>query len=318
MSELCINKTIFYERILASYSNPNEAVLTTQKRLALQDALNCEDNNRALKALNEYLSLFKNMLDYISSNRSNIVLKEQPQFDWSWENESWMSTCWQWEHIMIYASLYKLNLHNGMDQMKNQNWKDASKHFSDACRYSKTIVEKILPLWSWKTDHTIHLTFKDYWHSKLYYSNALKNLCTLQFAYMGNGISDNNALKLLNRIENDSNKSIVKWAAVLNVSLMNWARVGKAIIQARVYSENDEYGKAIGLIDNWESSFTKLKDSDKLNIVMECFVTQLQLILDLRNDWSTSNNNIHYKPIEVPDLVVVQEKTDILNSIKSF
>ena len=66
--------------------------------------------------------------------------------------------------------------------------------------------------------------------------------------------------KLLNRIENDSNKAIVKWVSSLNVSLMNWARVGKAIIQARVHSENDEYGKAIGLIDNWESSFTNLKE----------------------------------------------------------
>ena len=312
-----INKTIFYEHIIPS-NNSIEAVSTTQKRLAIQDAFKCEDNNRALKALNEYLTLFKNMLTYLYHNRSKIVLKEQPHFDWSWENESYMSTCWQWEHIMIHAALYRLHSEMGIESMKNQSWKEASKHFTTAAQYSKTIIEKILPLWSWKTENTNHLTFKEFWKANLYHSISLKDLCTLQFGYTDRGISDKNAIKLLNRIENLNNKSIIEWSMQKNISLMNWARVGKAILQARIYVEEEEYGKAIGLINNWESPFEQLVSSDHLNIIMECFVTQLKAVLDVKLDWITANNNIHYKVIEVPDLVLQQEKNNILDTIKCF
>ena len=58
--------------------------------------------------------------------------------------------------------------------------------------------------------------------------------------------------------------------------------------------------------------------SDHLNVIMECFVTQLKAILDVKLDWITANNNIHYKVIEVPDLVLQQEKNDILHTIKCF
>lgn len=317
MSELSINKTLYYEHIINQNINI-ESVNTTQKRLALQDAFNCDDNLRALKALDEYLLLFKKMLKYLSHNRNKVVLKEQPQFDWTWEGESWMSTCWQWENIMIHAALYKLHTNMGILSMKKQSWKEASTHFISSARYSKTIIEKILPLWTWKIDHTNHVTFKEYWYSNLYHALSLKDLCTLQFAYTKNGISDNNAIKLLNRIENYSNNSILYWSMKKNVSLMNWARVGKAILHARVYSEKDEYGKSIGLLNNWEGSFQTLVSTDHLNIIMECFVTQLRAILDLKSEWISSNNNIYYKPIEVPELVFQKDKMDIINTIECY
>lgn len=318
MSEVYINKTLYYERILPS-TDASDAVLATQKRLALQDAFKCGDKSRALKALKEYLLSFKKIINNVSSNRTNIILKEQPQFDWFWEKQSWMSTCWQWEHIMIHASLYKLNMSMGIECMKTQKWKEASKYFSDASRYSKTIIMKILPLWSWKTDNTIHLTFEDYWKSKLYYSISMKDLCTLQYGYSTTGISDNNAVKLLNRIESTCNKSVTHWVLKNSISLMNWARVGNAIIHARIFSEEDEYGKALGLLNNWESLYEKLVISDRLNAVMECFVVQLNIIKENQSDWITSNNNIHYKAIELPELKSkYHEKNDIINTIKCF
>ena len=214
MTSMKILHSVFFEQILPIQDNlTNTCVSVTQKRLALQDALKCDDMARAWKALKTYQEEFETLVNYISSNKSNLVLRKQPEFEWTWERDSWMSTCWKWEKTMIYASGYEINHRIAIEHMQNEKWKEASQRLSDASRYAKTLIDKILPSWVWKNDQTIYVTFTEYWHSKLYYSLATKNLCTLQFAYATKGISDNNAIKLLNRIEYCSNRSIAYWAS---------------------------------------------------------------------------------------------------------
>lgn len=312
-----INHNVFFEKILPSdFTSSQQALVTTQKRLALQDALSCKDNSRIMTSVKDYLGSFNLLLSRIRKNSSNLVLREQPQFDWSCGKHKWMSTCWQWEKTMIHATCFDANIGVGMEFIQKESWKEASTSFNEAAIHAKTIQKDILPQWSWKSEQTIPLTFSEFWSSKLYFACAMNQFCTLQFGMSKQSLSDKNSIKLLNRIEHLSNISLSYWVNEYNKSLMNWSRVCNALIQSQIYANTDQYGKALGLLQYWTPVYKDLKK--KNSIPMSSLLQLAEKILLMEDEWKTSNENIHYQTIETPEITYEKMDLDIINKIKTF
>tara|TARA_B100000214_G_C23940306_1_gene615375 strand:+ start:595 stop:1605 length:1011 start_codon:yes stop_codon:yes gene_type:complete len=320
MATVHIIKSVFFEKTVpTSIHEKKNSIEATQKRLALQDALNLNDLSRAKTAVVAYRPLLSSLISSLEQNR-RCHLTEQPMFDWGWGSGEYMSSCWRWEKLMVHASGYDISMAKAMDTAIKTDFKGASKEFHTAGEYVITIVEKILPEWTWKENAALHVTFPKFWNSKLNFIYAMKDLCTLQYAWSGaKGITDKNALKLLKRIEYLSTKSLSVWSNEDNTALMNWARASRALVMARKFKEADDYGKAIYLVKSWEPVLEKLVNNSHLNTIMEELVTQLRNITSDLDDWITSNNSVHFKVEETVELEPIDEENlEIKYTIKSL
>ena len=321
MSTVHILKSVFFEKLVpTNVHEKKNSIETTQKRLALQDALRLNELARAKTAVTQYAPLLANLIASLEQNR-RCTLSDQPMFDWSWGSGQYMSSCWRWENLMLHAAGYDINIASAMDTANNSRFKEASKDFHLAGQYIVSIIDNILPEWTWKENASIHVTFPKFWSSKLSFIYAMKDLCTLQYAWSNTtGISDKNALKLLNRIEYLSTKSLSEWSNDDYTALMNWARVSKAIVTARKYREEDEYGKAISLVKAWQPVLEELVVNSHLNTIMEQLVGQLRNITSELDDWITTNNSVHFKPEETVELeeITEEQKLEIKYTIKSL
>ena len=320
MSTLAITKSVFFERFIPQDMIESKiSIECTQKRLALQDALNTNDTERAKIKVEEYRLALENIIEILEKNRSMIILKEQPQFDWSWGKGTYMSSCWRWEKLMTYAVGYDINMASAMNKATNSNFKEASQNFHKAGEYCVSIVDNVLPEWQWKEVSSIHMTMENFWKSKVYFIYAMKDLMTLQFALnKEKEISDKNAIRIASRIEGLCKKSIAQWSNDDNGGLMNWARVTRAIFNARSYAEKDDFGKAIGLIQSWDTVLTRLINDNHLNIIMENLVVALHEITDQVEDWTVTNTHVHFAPIETPELPEIEQYDEIKNKINSL
>lgn len=321
MSTVHILKSVFFEKLVpTNVHEKKNSIETTQKRLALQDALRLNELNRAKSALSQYTPLLANLIVSLEQNR-RCILTDQPMFDWSWGSGQYMSSCWRWENLMLHAAGYDIHIASAMETAIKSNFKEASKDFHSAGQYIVSIIDNILPDWTWKENASIHVTFPNFWSSKLSFIYAMKDLCTLQYAWSNEtGISDKNALKLLNRIEFLSTKSLSEWNNDDNTALMNWSRVSRAIVSARKLREEDEFGKAISLIKAWQPVLEKLVVDSHLNTIMEQLVRQLRNITSELDDWITTNNSVHFKPEEAVELEEIsdEKKLEIKYTIKSL
>jgi len=321
MSTVHIQKSVFFEKLVPpNVHEKKNSIETTQKRLALQDALRLNELVRAKAAVTQYVPLLANLISSLEQNR-RCTLTGQPMFDWSWGSGNYMSSCWRWENLMLHAAGYDINIASAMETANKSRFKEASKDFHNAGQYIVSIVDNILPEWTWKENASIHVTFPKFWSSKLSFIYAMKDLCTLQYAWSNEtGISDKNALKLLNRIEYLSIKSLSEWNNDDNAAVMNWSRVSRAIVTARKYKEEDEYGKAISLVKAWQPVLEKLVVDSHLNTIMEQLVGQLRNITSELDDWITTNNSVHFKPEETVELEEIsdEKKLEIKYTIKSL
>ena len=316
--QVSLNKSVFFERVLpGDFDLTNVAVTATQRRFALEDAIKCGDLLRSSKAVEEYSNEFYKIMHILSKNKTSIVLKEQPLFEWYWtdngENASFMSPCWQWEKTMIHACACDINMRIALNHAHDEEWKLANRYLQTSGQHAATIVSNVLGEWTWKEDQSVLMTFPEYWRSKLNFIYGLKDMFTLQFAYKTNGLANNNGIKLLNRAEKNSNLSIVEWANGQNASLMNWARVGRAFLTAKRYAENEEVGKSIGMVNTWEPMLNTLEKTDKLAGSMKTIVSTLKDIAAEKSGWINANDHIHYQKIEVPELVKYEVDDDHKN-----
>lgn len=319
MSTVAINKSVLFERIIPSqYVPAQESIMASQKRLSLQDALNNNDMKRAQKAIEEYRTHLHLLIKNLEQNRSMAILTEQPQFDWCWGSGSYMSSCWQWENLMTHAVGFDIFMTSAMSLATKSNFKEASKNFHMAGSYVVSVLDDVLPNWTWKENPSIHMTFDKFWRSKLDFVYAMKDLMTLNFAYAGQGITDKNAIRLLKRVEGQCHKSLAQWMNEDNAALMNWARASRALLLARTYTEEDEWGKALGLVNDWEPILNRLISDNHLNIIMETLVTQLNEIVDKQDDWAKTNHHVHFQEVESVPLEDVTELEEIKNKIESL
>lgn len=317
MSIVAIKKSVLFERIIPQQSvSAQQSIATSQKRLSLQDALNNNDMPRAQKAVKEYRESLENIMKMLEQHRSMTILTEQPQFDWGWGTGSYMSSCWQWENLMTHAVGYDIFMTTAMNLATKSNFKEASKNFHSAGSYVVSVLEDVLPNWTWKENPSIHMTFAKFWKSKLEFIYAMKDLCTLNYAYAGVGITDKNAIRLLLRVEGQCQKSLGHWINADNTALMNWARVSRALLLARQHTEKDEWGKALGLVNDWDPILKRLISDNHLNIIMETLVTQLNEIVDKQDDWAKTNNHVHFLEVESVPLEDVTELEEIKNKIQ--
>ena len=320
MSTLAITKSVFFERFIPV--DMIEAALSidcTQKRLALQDALNTNETGRAKDKVEAYRKSLETIINLIESNRSKMVLIEQPQFDWAWGSGSYMSSCWRWEKLMTYAVGYDINMASAMNKAINGVYKDAASHFHKAGEYCVTIVDHVLPEWSWKENSSVHMTMANFWKSKIYFIYALKDLMTLQFGLTHDKeISDRNAVRVVSRMEGLCKKSIAEWSNHDNSGLMNWSRATRAIFTARLHAENDNFGNAIGLVQDWDTVLTRLINTNHLNIIMENLVVALRVITNQVEDWKVTNQHVHFQTVETPELEEILEYDEITTKIKSL
>ena len=146
MSTLAITKSVFFERFIPEEMvDPTVSIECTQKRLALQDALNTNETERARVKIEEYRGALETIIKILENNRSKTILKEQPQFDWAWGSGSHMSSCWRWEKLMTYAVGYDINMASAMNKATAGKFKEASQQFNQAGEYCVSIVDKVLP-----------------------------------------------------------------------------------------------------------------------------------------------------------------------------
>ena len=170
MSTLAITKSVFFERFIpADMIATAVSIDCTQKRLALQDALNTDETERARSKIEEYRGALETIIKLLENNRTKTILKEQPQFDWCWGSGSYMSSCWRWEKLMTYAVSYDINMAAAMKKATNGKFKEASQHFNKAGEYCVSIYENVLPEWKWKEVSSIHMTMENFWKSKVYF-----------------------------------------------------------------------------------------------------------------------------------------------------
>lgn len=320
MPKLNIKKSVLFEKITPEDTIVKKiSIEASQKRLSLQDALINEDDERAKIAVKEYRNSFNILLSELEKNRSKTILKEQPQFDWNFGSKRHMSSCWIWELLMIHAVGFDVNYNLGLKHSNEENFKSASKMFHCAGEYVQTIIQKILPRWTWKEDPSVHITFERFWVSKLYYIYALKDLSTLQFGLSSdNGITDKNIIKLLERIEGFNNLSMIKWLNSDNEDLMNWIRVSRAVHLANKNSKNEKFGVAIGTLEAWETVFNDLKNKSPLKTIMEILILNLNDVIENKQEWVNSNNFVHHDTIQTLELEDITSIADIKNEIKSL
>jgi hypothetical protein len=320
MSTLAITKSVFFERFIPTDMIASAvSIECTQKRLALQDALNTNETDRALEKIEEYRGALESIIKLLETNRSKTVLKEQPQFDWAWGSGSYMSSCWRWEKLMTYAVGYDINMASAMKKATGGQFKEASQHFNQAGEYCVSIVDNVLPEWQWKEVQSIHMTMENFWKSKVYFIYAMKDLMTLQYGISQPAeISDKNAIRIVSRMEGLCKKSLAEWSNQDNSGLMNWARAARAVYTARSHAEKDEFGKAIGLVQNWDGVLTRLVNDNHLNIIMENLVVALREITDQIEDWRVTNAHVHFHPIETPVLSEIEQYDEITNKINSL
>jgi len=234
---ILIKKSIFFERIIPEGFGVDDAVTATKLRLALEDAMERKDLAKAAEAAEKYREMFDTVMDTVHENKSKLVLKEQPQFDWAWAKESFMSPCWLWEKLMIHACESNIQLELGMARASEQRWKESNHHFHNAGRHMVTIVSTILPKWTWKENQAVSVCLPEYWKSKINLVQGMKDVCTLQYATSGEGISNKNAIKLLKRAESHANLSLLTWGEERNSELMNWVRIARAFYMAQTYAD---------------------------------------------------------------------------------
>jgi len=319
MVTMTIEKSVFFEHIIPDdFGITAIAVKATQARLSLEDALNHDEYERAARDLKTYKTLFDKLLKTIYINKSSMVLKAQPLFEWSWANgnEKYMSPCWLWENLMLHAAGNDVHVKMSMVHAEKDEWKLANKHLSISGRYSATISQKILPKWTWKEDQSICMTFADFWTSKLQFIHGTKHLCTPKYAYSTeNGISNTNVLKFLNQIETHANSSILLWSNKDNTELMNWCRVFRAYATARKYAEKDEYGKSIGMVNKWSKPLAVLKSKQNLCRYLNAALEEVDKITEEKKEWIQTNDHLHYLKIEAPEL---QPPKNLENNIISL
>lgn len=320
MPTLNIKKSVLFEKITPEDTIVKKiSIEASQKRLSLQDALINKDDKRAKIAVEEYRNAYDILLSELVRNRSKTVLKEQPQFDWELGTKRHMSSCWIWELLMIHAVGFDVNYNLGLKYSNEENFKSASKMFHCAGEYVQTIIQKVLPRWTWKEDPSVHITFERFWVSKLYYIYGLKDLSTLQFGLVSkNGVTNKNIIKLLERIEGFNNLSIIKWFNSDNENLMNWIRVSRAIHLANKYATEEKFGMAIGTLEAWETLFYDLKNKSHLKPVMEVLISNLNNVIENKQEWVNSNNFVHHDIIEIAELIDIDTVADIKNEIKSL
>jgi hypothetical protein len=303
---ICIKKSIFFERIVPEGFGVENAVKATKLRLALEDAMERKDLRKAATMVKEYREMYDKVMDVVHDNKCKLVLKEQPQFEWTWalSKESFMSPCWLWEKLMIHACESNIYVELGMDCAANHQWKESNKHFHTAGRHITTILTTILPKWTWKENQSVSMCLSDFWESRISFIHGMKDVCTLQFAYSStDGITNKNAIKLLKRAESNANVSLLTWASDSNSSLMNWVRISRAFVMAKSFAENEEYGKAIGLLKMWEGSLNEL-EKNNMNPAMQTLMGVLKKIQSEKADWISTNDHIHYQKIESSELTL--------------
>lgn len=318
MSSTLIKKTVLFEKIIPDNTVPRKiAIEASQKRLALQDALNTEDLVRIIKDVEAYRKSFKPVLDLLEKNRARALLLEQPQFEWQWEGDNkHMSSCWIWESIMTHAAGYYSNYNLGVKLAGDQDYKGASKCFELAGRYAITIYKNILPLWKWKETPGINVATPNFWQSKLYYMYAIKDICTLQFGLESEkGVKNKHALRLLRRAEGYNNKSMINWFDNNNETFMNWTRTARAFFKSEMNAENEHYGKAIGTARAWENILEQLIEESQLHTIMNSLATKLHEIVNSIDNWESSNSYVHHEVITSEELEEITTLEEIKNEI---
>lgn len=288
-----MKSSVFFEQILP-INWSQIGISASKSRRALEDAIECKDTERTVKAVKEYKLDFQHLLKEVGKHKTSLTLREQPCFEWSWDDSSWMSSCWQFEHTMIHAYGYRANIDMALKLCKDGKWQAAGRACNAANELASFIHETILPKWSWKAQQ-MFIALPMYWKSNVLFSSALKDLCTVQYGY-STEISRTNALKLLNRVEQQSKDSLLLWTNGNNKSLMNWAMVSKEVLTAANHVEVDEYGKAIGLLQRWQPVFEELKE-DHMFDSMKLLHEEVNKVLLCKKEWESVNNNIHYQVI---------------------
>ena len=97
MSTVHILKSVFFEKLVpTSIHEKKHSIETTQKRLALQDALRLNELARAKSAVCQYVPLLSSLITSLEQNRARCHLSDQPMFDWGWGSGQYMSSCWRW------------------------------------------------------------------------------------------------------------------------------------------------------------------------------------------------------------------------------
>lgn len=303
--DIRLKGTVFFEHVLPSSCSDilSTAVSATQKRLALQDALECKDFDRAEESMKEYSSDFTTILQFLKDNSASVVLKDQPHFDWSWCGQQHMSTCWQYEKLMIHACSSDIYFKKSMRCANAKTWKDANKFIQSSGEHVATIIHQVLKQWVWKEAPSVSMTQTEFWQSKLNLIYALKDMFTLQYGYSNpKGVTINNSMKLLNRAEHSSSISLIQWAGYYNTMLMNWCRVSRAFLSAKKWADQGEYGKAIGLVNTFEPLLEELHGNATLSECVDTLYNKINEVLQMKQEWEQTNNHVHYQRIEAPDL----------------
>ena len=61
-----------------------------------------------------------------------------------------MSSCWQWENLMTHAVGFDIFMTSAMSLATKSNFKEASKNFHTAGSYVVSVIDDVLPNWTWK------------------------------------------------------------------------------------------------------------------------------------------------------------------------
>ena len=264
----------------------------------------CKDIARSEIAVKEYNSDFSVIFQFLKDNNATVVLKDQPHFEWSWDEQNqYMSTCWQYEKLMIHACSSDIYFKKSLQHAQGKNWKEANKSIQNSGEHLATIIHKVLKQWAWKESPSILMAQTEFWQSKLNLVYAFKDIFTLQYGYLSTkGVTINNGMKLLNRAEHSSCLSLIQWAGKYNTVLMNWCRVGRAFLSAKKRADDGEYGKAIGLINTFEPLLDELHNNPVLSVHVDTLYNKLSEILEIKQEWESTNNHVHYQRIETPEL----------------
>lgn len=313
--EIRLKGSVFFEHVLPSKCSEiiPTCVSATQKRLALQDALECNDLDRAENAMKEYNNDFTKIFQFLKDNSATVVLRDQPHFHWSWSTQQHMSTCWQYEKLMMHACSSDIYFKKSLRSAQEKQWKEANKFIQTSGEHIATIIHQVLKTWAWKEAPSVTTTQKEFWQSKLNLIYALKDMYTLQYGYSNpKGVTVNNSMKLLNRAEHSSSISIIQWASEYNTVLMNWCRVSRAFLSAKKSADQGEYGKAIGLINTFEPLLEELNGKNILRECIDTLYTKLTEVLEMKQEWEATNKHVHYQRIETPALeTYIVDDTDI-------
>ena len=121
-------------------------------------------------------------------------------------------------------------------------------------------------------------------------------------------------IESLKKIEMDCQSALYNWGIETDKyypeKVMNWSRCIRAMFTAKELWDDDKYGEALGLLNNWKNIFKtfidKTNTTELMSNCLENITTDAMNITNEYDDWKMRNDTVYFEEIKKYELSNVE------------